>query len=161
MNLDLFQRSSLSEVAARLEVHPFDIARFYGQKSEGLPKELSFSTQDIATIATELQIEFWWSKTESKAKESEPADLVRELARKLLSAQLEEPVRGDNLYRGLRNADFQLIRRVVNLLIKLEVLQSSAGAFGIMVSKGKNFSQILTEIARDAKFPALISEVLD
>ena len=160
MNLDLFQRSSLSEVAARLEVHPFDIARFYGQKPEGLPKELSFSAQDITTIASELKIEFWWSEKERKGKEASSAELVQMLADKLVSAKLEESVRGDNLYRGLRGTEFQLIRRIVNILIKLEVLQSSSGAFGIMVCKGKNFSTVLREISREGKFPDAITEVI-
>ena len=42
MSMTIFTQQNLTEVAASLDVHPFDIARMYGQDAQGLPKELRF-----------------------------------------------------------------------------------------------------------------------
>lgn len=157
MKLAIFQQQNLTQVATSLDVHPFDIARMYGQDTQGLPKELRFSTEERNNIAKKLGLEFWW--TERKAFNKNEVLLL--LAQKLWAKKLDTPTRGDNLYRGLDGESFQLLRSAVNIMIKNRVLKSAPGPFGIMVSKGDNFDSILKRILDEGIYPpelqALIS----
>ena len=149
MSMKIFTQQNLTEVATSLDVHPFDIARMYGQDAQGLPKELTFSSEDRERIAEKLGLEFWW--TEKKAFNKK--ELLILLAQKLLAKQLHTPTRGDNLYRGLEGEAFQVLRSAVNVMIDLKILKPSAGPFGIIVSKGENFDSMLKSILDKGEYP--------
>lgn len=156
MTSKLFQQQSLTEVAASLDVHPFDIARMYGQDPQGLPKELRFSTQEKNDIAKRLGLEIWWPEKNDCSKN----ELLLRLAQKIQEKKLDTPTRGDNLYRGLEGENFQLVRSAVNTMIRIALLQSASGPFGIVVSKGQNFDSILEMILDEGRFPPELQELM-
>ena len=156
MSITMFQKENLTEVAASLDVHPFDIARMYGQEAQGLPKELSFSDEERMDIAQKLGLEFWWTEQNSFKKN----EAVTVLMNKLWERKLIEPTRGDNLYRGLEGESFQLLRSVVNTMIRIEILKSAPGPFGIVVSKGKNFDTMLGKIVMEGEYPSELQELI-
>lgn len=155
MSIAMFQKKNLTEVAASLDVHPFDIARMYGQEAQGLPKELCFSAEERMDIAQKLGLEFWWTEQKSFTKK----EAVTVLMTKLWERKLVEPTRGDNLYRGLEGEVFQLLRSVVNTMIRIEILKSAPGPFGIVVSKGKNFDTMLGKIVTEGEYPPELKEL--
>lgn len=156
MGIAMFQKENLTEVAASLDVHPFDIARMYGQETQGLPKELYFSLEDRNDIAQKLGLEFWWTEQKSFKKN----EVVSILMKKLWERTLVESTRGDNLYRGLEGESFQLLRSVVNTMIRIEILKSAPGPFGIVVSKGKNFDTMLGKIVMEGEYPSALQELI-
>jgi len=133
--MDLFRKLSLSEVAQKLQLKPFDIARIMGQ-SGGLPDVLLFSDELVADIRRKAGIEVWWDEESLPiADDNRSRALVRSLMFKLLKHERDGGVstRADNLFRGLDGADQLLIRRAVNQLIREGLLLSLPTASGLHI----------------------------
>ena len=160
MSMQLFQRQNLTEVAAILDVHPFDIARMLGQEENGLPKELLFTPTEIKEIHDKLGLETWWKHGVKEDTPNRRIELILELARKCQRHGLKEPVRGDNLYRGLQGDDFQFVRAVVNVLIKSKILRSTTSPAGIQIQQGELFEQEISKILEKGNFPAEIETMI-
>lgn len=156
MKMALFQQQNLAELAASLEVHPFDIAKLYGQDPQGLPKELHFSQADRDDIAKRLNLKHWWKGE----KYSNHSDLLMLFSQKLWKNKLDNPTRADDLYRGLAGADYQLILLAVNELIQMKALESSSGQFGMMISKAEKFDDILKKILDEGQFPSALQKLI-
>ena len=155
MSAELFYRKSLSDIAAQLDVHPFDIARMMGLRETGLPTELSFEAKDTKDIASELRLEVWWAEPIQIEDDNHHRRLIREFARKLLTADLSQPTRADNMYRGLEGNDFAFIRSVLNTFITLNIVQSVQTLTGIDICllDGDDTQKILEDIVNATKFP--------
>ena len=109
-NLDMFRKLTLSEVATALEVIPFYIARHYGQK-EGLPKDLRFELSVLDQLRQEMGLQTWWDGRPFETEDNNPTRrLIRELALRMLQADSNAVERADNLYRGLKGSDKDLIK---------------------------------------------------
>lgn len=162
MSAELFYRKSLSDIAAQLDVHPFDIARMMGLRESGLPAELHFDTKDTKEIASELRLEIWWAEPIQIEDGHHQRRLVREFARKLVTADLSQPTRADNMYRGLEGSDFALIRSVLNTFITLNVVQSVQTLTGIDISlvEGPATQKVLEDIVNASKFPKQLEELI-
>ena len=57
--LDLFEKLRVSQIAANLDLHPFEVARLMGQ-SGGLPRTLGFDESDIERVREMAGVETWW-----------------------------------------------------------------------------------------------------
>jgi len=160
MGIKLFRKKSMAEVGAHLNVHPFDIARYYGQREGGLPLELMFDTADVAKIADGMRIEFWWSGEFSTTDDNYSRALICELARKILQADLSKATRSDNLCRGLEGEDYRLIMKAVNTLIMIEVLQSVATSDGVDVELAEGKRELLEAIADGSNIPTELQALM-
>ena len=160
MSINLFRKKSIAEVGAQLNVHPFDIARYFGQKEGGLPLEMLFDASDVTKIATGMRIEFWWRADFSPQDSNYERGLICELARKLLKADLSKPTRSDNLCRGLEGEDYQLILKAVKILIMMEVLQSVATSDGFDVELAEGTTGVLEAIADGSDIPAELQALM-
>jgi len=153
MSLNLFRKKSIGEIGGQLNVHPFDIARYFGQKEGGLPSEILFNKGDISDITKGMRIEFWWKGPSQIDDQNHARGLIRELAQKLLEADLKKPTRSDNLCRGLAGDDYRLIMKAVNTLIMMEILQSVATSDGVDVELTEGVNSILEGIADGSEIP--------
>ena len=160
MSINLFRKKSIAEVGAHLNVHPFDIARYFGQREGGLPTEMLFDASEVSVIATGMRIEFWWRGEFSSEDGNYGRGLIRELARKLLQADLSKPTRSDNLCRGLEGEDYRLIMKTVNTLIMMEVLQSVATSDGVDVELTTGMQGVLESIADGSDIPSELQALL-
>jgi hypothetical protein len=160
MSLNLFRKKTITEVGAQLNVHPFDISRHFGQKENGLPSDMSFDDDQIATIAEGMRIEVWW-KGEIETTDSNPARrLIRELARKVIALKVGEPTRSDNLCRGLDGEDYRLILKTVNTFIMMGILQSVATSDGVDVELSDGSKDVLIGIVDGSKIPDELQEFM-
>lgn len=162
MGIEQFTRKSLSELAAQLDVHPFDLARYLSLRENGMPAELMFDSKDGAMMAQELRLEAWWKEPFQIEDNNHKRLLIRELASRLLQADLSESTRADNLVRGLTGADFDFVRKAINALILSEILESIPKLTGVelsLSSKG-NVRERLQKIVDAQEFPEAINEIL-
>ena len=134
--LELFRRRSLLEVARELDIHPFDICRYYGQTDVGLRSELAFRPSELETLRDALGLENWWAVWLATHQGSTPDQLVSQLADFLLKMDAlgTSFTRVDNLFRGLVGENNRTMRMVVNELIQLRVLSTTSSSTGLMVS---------------------------
>ena len=163
MSIQMFDYFSLSEVAARLDIHPFDLARYLALQKGGIPNELRFSATQIEQMALGLGLQSWWSEPIELEDEDRHRLLVRELARRLFNADLQDGTRADNLYRGLEGDDFNFVRRAVNAFIKSGILKPVATLTGLSVSFAQrdDLDSLLQDIQAGTTFPAEITALLN
>ncbi len=157
--LDLFKKMTLSEVATKLEVMPFYIARHYGQNG-GLPADMLFDTAVLDKLRAEMGLETWWDGSPFEVDDDNPpVRLIRELTVRMLKVDVSKVERADNLYRGLKGADKDLIKAAVNELIRMGVIQSipMAAALGVKFVPEKR--EILEKIAAGNKLPPSIEHL--
>lgn len=84
-DLRMFHKLSFSDVASRLDLTPFELARLMGQH-EGLPAVLRFGESDVNRIFDRSGLQEWWQRGEIPVEdEVHDRALVRSLASKLLS----------------------------------------------------------------------------
>ena len=160
MSINLFRKQSIAEVSARLNVHPFDVARYFGQKEGGLPSELLFEESEVVEIQRGMRIEFWWSRDLVLPDGNREYELIRALLAKILETQLEEPTRRDNLCRGLVGNDHRFVQRVVNALIMMEVLQSIATSDGVDVQLTDGVVGQLQQIVEGGELPPELQSLI-
>lgn len=158
----MFDYYSLSEVAARLDIHPFDLSRYLALQKGGIPNELRFSSTQIDQMALGLGLQSWWSESFILEDGNRSRLLIRELARRLYNADIEQGTRADNLYRGLEGNDYNFVRRVVNAFIKCKILRSFATLTGVSVTLGTldDLDSVLQQIQSGENFPAEIMALL-
>lgn len=158
----MFDYYSLSEVAARLDIHPFDLSRYLAIQKGGIPNELRFSSTQIDQMALGLGLQSWWSEPMQLQDDNRNRLLVRELARRLYNADIEQGTRADNLYRGLEGNDYHFVRRVVNAFIKSKILRSFATLTGVSVTFGsrQDLDTVLQQVQNGEAFPAEITALL-
>ena len=158
----MFDYYSLSEVAARLDIHPFDLARYLAIQKGGIPNELRFSSAQIDQMAAGLGLQSWWSEPIVLVDENHHRLLIRELARRLLNADIHQGTRADNLYRGLEGADYNFVRKVVNALIKCKLLKPVSTLTGVSVSfvQRDDLDTVLQQIQDGSQFPQEIDTLL-
>ena len=157
------ERCDLSTVAARLELHPFDLVRIISHE-EPMPQELLFGEAEIEIIARKAGILPWWDANEGLTWPAEDPDrteaLARALAWKLASHQptRRNPVRADNLFRGLKGTDRRRARRITNGLIRLEVVQSVPTWRGLCLGIAEGDEGLLHEMASANELPEGLRE---
>jgi hypothetical protein len=131
--LDLFEKIRISQMAANLDLHPFEVARLMGQVG-GLPRTLAFDQSDIDRVCELAGVETWWGSSAPKIDDDIPGRaLVRTAAQMLIDRNVvgDKTTRADNLFRGLEPADQFVVRRAVNHLIREEVLRSIPTSQGL------------------------------
>jgi len=131
--LDLFEKIRISQMAANLDLHPFEVARLMGQVG-GLPRTLAFEQSDIDRVCELAGVETWWGSSAPKIDDDIPGRaLVRTAAQMLIDRDIvgDKTTRADNLFRGLEPADQFVVRRAVNHLIREEVLRSIPTSQGL------------------------------
>ena len=160
MSLSLFRKKTITEVGAELNVHPFDIARHFGQKENGLPSDMRFDEAQILEIAKGMRIEFWWKGQIQTQDSNHARRLIRELARKVLSLEVGKPTRSDNLCRGLDGEEYRLILKTVNTFIMMGILQSVATSDGVDVELVEDATGVLEGIADGSNIPDELQEFL-
>lgn len=128
---------TLAEVASQLDLAPLEVARILGHIGV-LEPDLRVTDASLKRLSEAAGIQRWWTGVEPLP----PSDpdrtqlLVRLLARKLLARDRVGPqtTRGDNLLRGLKTADQNRLRPVVNALIRAEVLTTRSSWRGVQIS---------------------------
>ena len=160
MSINLFRKQSIAEVSARLNVHPFDVARYFGQKEGGLPAEMLFEESEVAAIQQGMRIEFWWSSELVLPDGNREYELIRALLAKLLETELDVPTRRDNLCRGLVGNDHRFIQRVINALIMMEILQSIATSDGVDVQLTDGVAGQLKQIVEGGDLPQELQSLI-
>ncbi len=162
---DLIQYYSLSEAAAQLDIHPFDIARYLSIQKSGMPNELRLTHQKISQIAKGMGLQNWWSEPMQVQDENRHRLLLREMARRILEADWSTPTRADNLNRGLEGEDFAFVRRVINALIRCNLLLPKSTLTGLTIEPGPNqdWTSILEQIVHFQKenLPTEILELVE
>ena len=160
MSLNLFRKKSIAEISALLNVHPFDVARYFGQKEGGLPSELQFASEEVKDISKGMRIEFWWKGAPELPEGNRAQRLIQALAQKLLDFDWGKPTRRDNLPRGLDGEDYRLIMKVVNTLIMMEILQSVATSDGVDVELMDGVTDVLEGIADGSRIPTELDALI-
>ena len=160
MSINLFRKQSIAEVSAQLNVHPFDIARYFGQKEGGLPTELLFEGSEIGNIQRGMRIEFWWSRDLVLPDDNREYELIRALLAKLLEADFEQPTRRDNLCRGLTGNDHRFVQRAINALIMMEILQSIATSDGVDVKLADGVAGQLKQMVEGGDLPPELQSLI-
>ena len=153
--MDLFRKLTLAEVAQKLQLKPFDIARIMGQNG-GLPDVLLFSDELVDQIRKQAGVEVWWDAEALVVDDDNRSRaLVRTLAEKLLTHEQGDgsATRADNLFRGLEGADQLLIRRAVNQFIREGLLLSLPTARGLYVQIDAVQRDTLGSIASGSEIP--------
>ncbi len=159
---DLFQYYSLSEAAAKLDIHPFDIARYLAIQQGGMPNELRLTPQKISQIAHGMGLQNWWSEPMQIEDAQPKRRLVRELARRVFDADWNVSTRADNLNRGLAGAEYAFVRRCINVFIKCDLLAPEASLTGLNIRKGNhpNWEETMQSIIEAKAFPDEFSSLL-
>ena len=158
---DIIHYSSLSEVAAKLDIHPFDIARYLALQKSGIPNEMQFTANQINQMAEGLGLENWWKAPRQIQDDNPERLLIREMAQRLLNADLSSGTRADNLYRGLQGGEYAFVRSVVNAFIKSQILHPVATLTGLQIHLGNDEShKRLRKIVSMEEFPAEIEQLL-
>lgn len=109
---------NLSQAARRLGVEPFDLVRLL-VATDGMPKELAFSPEQVDALGAKGGIEpSWWPGVDLP----EDHNPMRQRVRAALGLLLErghvggEGTRLDNVWRGLPSADQALVRDALHAL---------------------------------------------
>ena len=158
-NPDLFRKRTLSQVAQDLDVLPFYVARYLGQK-QGLPPDLRFSAEEAEQLRKDMGLKTWWTEQKFEVEDDNPARrLIREMAARIVKTDFSETERADNLFRGLHGADRRLITQAVNELIKMGVIQSVPMAAGLGVRFIKAKKSVLQNIASGSEIPKVIERL--
>lgn len=152
-------RIGLDEVAAALDLHPFDVARILGHRGE-LPPGLRFTREDVERVRELAGIERWWSGGSGLPSEerARAAAMVQQLSRLLLRHDLTgaRTTRADNLLRGLDPADKKRLRRVINALIRAGVLRTRASWRGLQVGVDRTWVGGLRKLADGAPIDQIL-----
>lgn len=154
-----YQRMSLSDVALRLGIHPFDLIRVL-VSLEGMPDDLRFTEEDAERIRELGGLETWWtdeSKAE-KVRRSDPMPLrgmSRAICMQLLSHQVlgKSTTRLDNLFRGLEADAQEHAQVVLHTLLRDGYLQSVNTASGLNISVVGRRAEELARIAAGEQYP--------
>jgi hypothetical protein len=156
---DLFQYFSLSEAAAQLDIHPFDIARYLSLQKGGLPVELRLTPQMISQVAEGMGLQNWWSEPMTIEDENPKKLLIRELSKRILEADWSNATRADNLNRGLAGQEYAFVRRVINAFIKCQLLTPNSTLTGLSIQKGAhpNWDRVLSTMVDGSSFPEEIT----
>jgi hypothetical protein len=158
---DIIHYSSLSEVAAQLDIHPFDVARYLALQKSGIPNEMQFSSKQITQIAEGLGLENWWKAPRHIADDNPYRLLIREMAQRLLNADLTDGTRADNLYRGLQGGEYSFVRSVVNAFIKSKILHPVATLTGLQIHlSDEEARKTLKKIVSMEEFPSELEQLL-
>ncbi len=159
---DLVQYYSLSDAAAQLDIHPFDIARYLSIQKGGMPNELRLTHQKISQIAKGMGLQNWWSEPIQLQDDNRQRLLLREMARRILEADWSTATRADNLNRGLEGDEFSFVRRVINSFIRCNLLLPKSTLTGLTIEPGPNehWSKILQHVV-DFETEHLPTEILD
>ena len=158
---DIIHYSSLSEVAAQLDIHPFDIARYLALQKSGIPNEMQFSAAQINQMAEGLGLENWWKAPRQIVDDNPNRLLVREMAQRLLNADLSDGTRADNLYRGLQGGEYAFVRSVVSAFIKSQILHPVATLTGLQIHLANDESrQRLSKLVTLEEIPTEIEQLL-
>ena len=159
--LDLFEKIRVSQIAASLDLHPFEVARLLGQAG-GLPYTLAFDQNDIDRVCELAGVETWWGANAPKIEDDVSGrQLVRTAAQMLLDRDVVggNTTRADNLFRGLEPADQFVVRRAVNHLIREEVLKSIPTSQGLHLQVDADQVKVLQGIADGSKIPSSLEEL--
>ncbi len=159
--LDLFEKVRVSQIAASLDLHPFEVARLLGQAG-GLPYTLAFDQADIDRVCELAGVETWWGSNAPSIDDDVPGRcLVRTAAQMLLDREVVggNTTRADNLFRGLEPADQFVVRRAVNHLIREEVLKSIPTSQGLHLQVDADQVKVLQGIADGSKIPSSLEEL--
>ena len=128
---------TLADAARRLDVPPLEVARLLGHCGM-LRADLRVPEPALERLVEAAGIKQWWTGVEPlPARDPDRTRLlVRLLARKLLSRARvgTQTTRADNLLRGLKTADRNRLRPVVNALIRGGVLQTRSSWRGVQIS---------------------------
>ena len=128
---------TLAEAAERLGLHPLEVARLLGHGGT-LRSDLRIEETEIETLARTAGVEHWWTGAELLPLQDPERTkaLTRLLARKLLRRDRVGPqtTRADNLLRGLKTADANRLRPVINALIRNRVLLTGSSSRGVQIS---------------------------
>ena len=158
------ERRLVCDVAAELELHPFDLVRAATNIGVMGPS-FTFGEEELRRLIAELGIEPWWAADEAAAwPTTEPergVALGRALAWKLVALKPTEsqPTRADNLYRGVGSDDRRRLRKLINDLIRHGVLSSMATPRGIEVFLRSEGLDLLEQLADEASPPELFAEL--
>ena len=159
--LDLFEKIRISQMAASLDLHPFEVARLMGQVG-GLPRTLAFDENDIDRVRELAGVETWWGSSAPKVDDDIPGRaLVRTAAQMLIDRNVvgDRTTRADNLFRGLEPADQFVVRRAVNHLIREEVLRSIPTSQGLHLQVDESSVDTLKGIADGSNIAAGLEEL--
>lgn len=153
--LELFQRMSVEQVARWLELHPFEIVRILVADGS-LPSDLRLDAGSVERVRVAGGLETWWDAAPAP-EGNEPAHraLVRALLGKLVAKGHGEanPVRADNLFRGLDADSQRALRRSVNALIRGGILTSAMSATGLTIALASGRDAELQAFCADGSGP--------
>lgn len=121
---------SIEQAASQLELHPADLIRILVELNR-FSEDLQVAKSDLERVRSVGHLQVWWTPADN----GDTLTLSQRLLRIMLDAGLVHPkhTRADNLFRGLRQEARPALRRVVNTLIREEVLHSQMGTQALMV----------------------------
>ena len=141
--LDLFEKIRISQMAASLDLHPFEVARLMGQVG-GLPRTLAFDQNDIDRVQELAGVETWWGSNAPKIDDDIPGRaLVRTAASAVRAGFVAIP-----LVVEARYARTSLVRRV---------LAEAAAARAIAAVLARSAVRARLAIAASALLPGLVA----
>ncbi len=150
-----FQKLSLSQVAAQLSIHPFDLIRVLVAK-QALPPDFRFSPHDIVTLRSLTGIEIWWTPDTQRPQDDIPErSLLRCLCSQLVARGVigSNTTRLDNLLRGLDIGEQATLRALIRALMATGLLTSKNTPSGLRVSVVEGREYALTHIAEGGSVP--------
>jgi hypothetical protein len=126
----------LCETAERLGVEPFEVVRL-AVLSGDVPAALRFSEDDLGRLTDVAGLAWWWDAGATRPEDANPKRaLLRAFAAQLLERGCvgARTTRIDNLWRGLRGDELELVRQATSLLLREGLLRAKPSAEGMQVS---------------------------
>jgi hypothetical protein len=130
------QPLTVSELARRLDVEPFEVVRLL--VAAGKPRDtLLFADDATAALAAYAGIERWWEALPEPVDGADPRKtLLQHCLRRLLAGKYigDRRTRQDNLWRDLPRDLREFMKDAVEVLIEENVLHLRAEATGLQIS---------------------------
>jgi hypothetical protein len=128
----LLRPLSIDAVAARLEMHPFDVARVLSLRGP-IAADASIEPGSVARLRADAGVECWWS---GPPADPTPRGLARSVLAHMLDRRHIDPsaTRADNLFRGLEAGARPILRAVVNELLQRGYLSSRMTPLGLYIA---------------------------
>ena len=158
-DLDQFKKLGVSDLAAKLAIHPFNVVRILTTSGK-LPADLSFDEDDIDMVRELGGIEYWWTaKCTIEQDAIRARGILRSIARELVRRGIhgEKTTRADNVYRGLKPDDERLARRTLNVLIQEHYVRTVPTSLGIHVNIAADQVSTMKRLATAAEVPPALA----
>jgi len=129
--LDMFQKLSIKDLAASLDLHPHEVVRVL-VANDAMTDDLRFDQDAIERVRALGGVQTWWPE----APPTDEAALVAALGAKFIAEDATseaKATRYDNLTRGVEEARHRDIRKAAQALLKSKHLKTCSSATGLRI----------------------------